>query len=79
MPNGMPLYGDVRVVEANFVSQARTNTDLLAQIEGQGVSLETLYTSHIPGVRTQLDKLSVKFGTPQHDFEYFINEHFLPL
>src|SRR6202789_305675 len=79
MPNGMPLYGDVRVVKAHFVSQARTNADLRAQIEGQGVSVDTLYSSHLPDVQSQLEQLSVKFGTLQHDFDHFINEHYLPL
>src|ERR1700753_4413492 len=71
LQNGLPAYGDPRVIEGRFFQVQQDWADLCHQQNltlGRGVSNED-----------EVQVLLVNFNTLQKDFEHFITEHYNPM
>src|ERR1700753_1360270 len=71
LQNGLPAYGDPRVIEGRFYQTQQDWADLRHQ--------QNLTLGRVVSNEDELQTLSVKFNTLKKDFEHFITEHYNPL
>src|ERR1700759_4395901 len=71
MQNGLPAYGDPRVIEGRFFQTQQDWADLRHQ---QNFTLGRVATNE-----EELQILLVSFNTLKKDFEHFITEHYNPM
>src|SRR6201995_2396862 len=71
MQNGLPAYGDPRVIEGRFFQVQQDWADLRHQ---QNLTLGRVATNE-----NEAQILLVNFNTLKKDFEHFITEHYNPL
>src|ERR1700753_2219405 len=71
LQNGLPAYGDPRVIEGRFFQTQQDWADLRHQ---QNSTL-----GRVASNEDELQALLVNFNTLKKDFEHFITEHYNPL
>src|SRR6201992_2161695 len=71
LQNGLPAYGDPRVIEGRFFQTQQDWADLRHQ---QNSTL-----GRVASNEDELQTLLVNFNTLKKDFEHFITEHYNPL
>src|ERR1700753_2042374 len=71
LQNGLPAYGDPRVIEGRFFQTQQDWADLRHQ---QNLTLGRVATNE-----DEVQILLVNFNTLKKDFEHFITEHYNPM
>src|ERR1700753_2229314 len=71
LQNGLPAYGDPRVIEGRFFQTQQDWADLRHQ--------QNLTLGRVATTEDELQALLVNFNTLKKDFEHFITEHYNPL
>jgi len=71
LQNGLPAYGDPRVIEGCFFQVQQDWADLRHQ--------ENLTLGRVASNEDELQVLLVNFNTLKKDFEHFITEHYNPM
>src|ERR1700753_3034049 len=71
LQNGLPAYGDPRVIEGRFFQTQQDWADLRHQ--------QNLTLGRVVSNESELQDLLVNFNTLKKDFELFVTEHYNPL
>src|ERR1700753_2911323 len=71
LQNGLPAYGDPRVVEGRFFQVQQDWADLRHQ--------QNLTLGRVVSNEEELQTLLVNFNTLKKDFEHFVTEHYKTL
>src|ERR1700753_1270974 len=71
LQNGLPAYGDPRVIEGRFFQTQQDWADLRHQ--------HNLMVGRVGSYEDEVQILLVNFNTLKKDFEHFITEHYNPM